>query len=104
MMFVVTNINAIAVLITALGIAVPAILGAIATFIIAIRRDIAVLKADVRTIEVATNSMKDALIKSTGDAEFARGGKEERDKQAVNAGIAAVARAEGKTGPAGKDV
>ena len=31
------------------------------------------VKHNVKTIEVATNSMKDALVKATADAEFSRG-------------------------------
>lgn len=49
------------------------------------RRDISTAKDDIRTskedirkVEIATNSMKDALVKSTADASFAAGNKEAR--------------------------
>lgn len=45
------------------------------------RAEVDVVKDDVRKIEIATNSMKDALVKATGEAKFAEGASAERDKQ-----------------------
>ena len=36
------------------------------------------VQSDVRKVELATNSMKDALVKATGEAAFAAGEKSER--------------------------
>jgi hypothetical protein len=35
----------------------------------------------IRQVEIATNSMKDALVKSTGDARFAEGREAGREQQ-----------------------
>jgi len=36
------------------------------------------IKDDLHTVEVSTNSMKDALVKATAEASFAKGGEEAR--------------------------
>jgi len=41
-------------------------------------QEVLAVKEDVHTVEVATNSMKDALIKATGQAAFAAGSAAER--------------------------
>lgn len=41
-------------------------------------------RVDVRTVELATNSMKDALVKSTGEASFAAGREEGREESRVD--------------------
>ena len=97
-----------AYLVAALGVAVPLIITSVlsvATFIRAGRADRSAASADakatathlevmdvknnVQTIEKATNSMKDALVKATGDAAFAKGKAEgvavERASPMVNA-------------------
>ena len=38
-----------------------------------ISEGLAVIKKDVQTIEIATNSMKDALVTATGKASYAEG-------------------------------
>ncbi len=47
-----------------------------------VRNDITEVKDNVHTIEKATNSMKDALIKSTGEASFAAGADSQRATEA----------------------
>lgn len=52
---------------------VPAILVAMGGFVVAIRRvngvaeGVGIMAADIHKVEVATNSMKDALVKATED-------------------------------------
>ncbi len=41
------------------------------------------VKADVKVIEKATNSMKDALVKATGDTRFLEGKAEERNNPEI---------------------
>lgn len=39
----------------------------------AVAGDISAVKTEIHTVELATNSMKDALVKATGEAAFAAG-------------------------------
>lgn len=61
------------------------------------------MKREVKLIEVNTNSMKDALVKVTGEAAFAAGGEAERAKviasEAVFAAGKEAARAESVSSP-----
>lgn len=87
----------LALVITALGIAVPSIVAAIlsvATFITSQRTkaDVAMMKVDVKDVKHATNSLTDALVRAKGESEFARGAKQEREKQELIAGGIAAAQ------------
>jgi len=53
-----------------------------------------VLKGDVRTIEIATNSMKDELVKVTAEASFAAGSEEARKAGEQKAEVLAAERRE----------
>lgn len=71
---------------------IAAVLGIINTVLVILTKiDVWVAKKDIRKVEVATNSMKDALVKVTGESEHAKGVKQ--GEQNV---LAAEARAEGK--------
>jgi len=77
------------VLLTALGSLCSAILSGLAAFLAALAKikseknvkKLDVMAEHVQQIEKATNSMKDALVKATGEARFAEGkeaGKNEK--------------------------
>lgn len=90
----------IAIIMAAVGVLLSTLVGLgiqIATFVLAQknRADVVEIKADIKTVEIATNSMKDALVKAKGEAEFARGGQEERDKRVAASAETTVALAKG---------
>ncbi len=62
--------------------AIPPTLLALAAVLTSLRnnRELKTVKTDVKTVETATNSMKDALVKATGEAAFAAGAAEQREK------------------------
>ncbi len=53
-------------------------------------------RTNIQKIEVATNSMKDALVKATGEAEHAAGKEEGRTESARTAAALAQGVIEGK--------
>jgi hypothetical protein len=48
--------------------------------LVEMKEAVADVKNNVQTIEKATNSMKDELVKVTGEAEYAKGVKAEKEK------------------------
>lgn len=76
------SITAIALVITAMASLVAAIFAGVAS-IMSIRNaaHLQVVKEDVHKIELATNSMKDQLVKATGDAAHAEGKAEGKAEQ-----------------------
>jgi uncharacterized protein (UPF0333 family) len=47
-------------------------------------------RSDMKKVEIATNSMKDALVKSTAEASYAAGEKVEREKGEQKAALLAA--------------
>jgi hypothetical protein len=90
------------VVIAALVTGLTSLISAVAAAIVLVKQ--AAMKKDIRTIEQATNSMKDALVAKAGAEGVARGGMEERaraddrkvvaDQAAVDAGAAAEIKAD----------
>lgn len=64
------------------------------------RRDIATAKEDIRKVEVATNSMKDALVARTADASFAEGSEDARIKGEHKAELLAAQKTQAPTAAA----
>lgn len=86
-----------ALVITALGGALSAVFTA-ATLMYAartkagvevVKADVAEVKQTVALVEKHSNSMKDALVKATGDASFLEGERSGREKEEGRAAIAA---------------
>lgn len=61
------------------------------------RLDVAEARADVHKIELATNSMKDALVAATGKEKFAAGKEEARLEGEAKAAALVVGAVEAKT-------
>lgn len=79
--------------------ALAVLVGALATAFVTLFRKIGSMQEDVKKIELATNSMKDALVKATDEAADTRGQLTGvANEQARVAGLAAVAatKAEGE--------
>lgn len=60
---------------------VPGTIAAIATLVVAIRS-----AKQIKKVEIATNSMKDALVKTTGEEALARGIKQGKTEERANPG------------------
>ncbi len=97
------TIIALATLVSSVGAVIVSIIAALradaaaagshsnSTALVSVKNDVVSVKSDVKELAVNTNSIKDALIKSTAEREYARGGKDERDKQDIKDGLKAVA-------------
>lgn len=48
-----------------------------------VKDDLVIVKGDVHKVELATNSMKDALVLATHDAAMLQGAKDERGRAAI---------------------
>jgi hypothetical protein len=75
-------------IVAGISAAVPAMLVTVLSHL-RLKTEVIQVKQDVRTVEIATNSMKDALIR----AAFIAGGNEEKDRQRETAAAAAAAAA-----------
>lgn len=90
-------------LIVSLSVSVPTILGLVAAYFdlrrkaMEQKKDIADVKDDVRKIEVATNSMKDALVRATREEALLRGAANERTRVSAEEGVRAQGASDERT-------
>lgn len=84
MLFAELDANGWAAIIAAVGVIIVQIVTRVLGYLehLNTTRTVKKVEDNVQKIETATNSMKDALVKATGDAQFLKGGEAERVKQA----------------------